>query len=113
MHTADDGLVKRIRDTVLRMAHSPMRALEPATEMEDKTRQSVRHLARSRVSQLLRQLRAAHGLTYADVQAQTGLSQQMLFDVEYKDRRLTLDELRTLAVCYGVEVNDVLGVDME
>lgn len=113
MHTVDDGLVKRIRDTVLRMANSPMRALEPAIEAEDKTRQSVRQLARSRVSQILRQLRAAHGLTYAEIQTQTGLSQQMLFDVEYKERRLTLDELRSLAACYGVEINDVLGIDME
>lgn len=61
----------------------------------------------------MRQLRAAHGLTYAQVQTQTGFSQQMLFDFEYKERRLTLDELRTLAGCYGISVDDVLGVDLE
>jgi hypothetical protein len=52
-------------------------------------------------------------LTYAQIQTQTGFSQQFLFDIEFKDRRLTLDELRTLAQCYGVHVNDLLGVEVE
>jgi hypothetical protein len=37
----------------------------------------------------------------------------MLYDVEYKDRRLTLDELRTLAQCYNITINDILGVDID
>jgi hypothetical protein len=109
----NDSLVKRIRDAVLRMAETPHRAVVVAEESEDRARASVRQLARSRVSHLLRQLRAAHGLTYAQVQEQTGLTQQLLFDVEYKDRRLTLEELRALATCYNVTVNDLLGIDLE
>jgi transcriptional regulator with XRE-family HTH domain len=70
-------------------------------------------VARSRISQTLRQLRAANGLSYAQVQSNTGLSQQLLYDVEYGDRRLTLDELRLLADCYHVAVNDLLGIDLE
>jgi hypothetical protein len=108
------NLLKRFQETVLRLAHGPQRALEPPVEeAEDNTRTSLRRLARSRISLILRQLRAAHGLTYAQIQAQTGFSQQFLFDIEFKDRRLTLDELRTLAQCYGVHVNDMLGVDVE
>ena len=37
--------------------------------------------------------RAGKGLSYRQVQEQTGLSQQLLYDMEYKDRRLTLAEL--------------------
>lgn len=113
MSTPNESLVQQIRDTVLRMVRTPTRALEPVEEQSDKTRESVRQLSRSRVSQLLRQLRAAHGRTYADIQEQTGFSQQMLYDVEYKDRRLSLDELRILAQCYSVTVNDILGVDID
>ena len=113
MSLIDEGLVKRIRDAVLRAASSPVRVQEPIEEAEENTLSSIRLLARSRVSYLMRQLRAAHGLSYAQIQAQTGFPQQMLFDFEYKDRRLTLDELRTLAGCYGIGLNDVLGVDIE
>jgi hypothetical protein len=109
----DDGLVKQIRASVLRLASLPTRALEPVTESEDKTRDAVRQLARSQVSQLLRQLRAAYGLSYAQIQEQTGLTQQVLFDCEYRARRLTLDELRMLLNCYGISVNDLLGVDVD
>jgi hypothetical protein len=109
-----NNLVKRFQETILRLAHGPQRALDPPVEeTEDNTRASLRRLARFRISLVLRQLRAAHGLTYAQIQAQTGFSQQFLFDVEFKDRRLTLDELRTLAQCYAVHVNDLLGVDVE
>lgn len=113
MHSVDEGLVKRIRDLVLRMGEAPRRARPTVDESQDKTRASIRQLSRSHVSHLLRQLRAAHGLTYAQVQQQTGLSQQVLYDFEYKDRRLSLEELRTLAHCYAVSVNDLLGIDFE
>jgi len=113
MNTSDDPIYKRIRDTVLRLAHSPKRVLEPVDEAEITARNAVRQLARSRISAILRQLRATHGYTYAEVQDKTGLSQQLLFDVEYKERRLTLDELRLLAQCYEIGVNDVLGIDLE
>jgi hypothetical protein len=109
----DEGLVKRIRESVLRLTLAPKRALAPVEEQEDNTRASIRQLARSRVSLILRQLRAANGLSYAQIQTQTGLSQQLLFDVEYKERRLSLDELRLLADCYGLGVNDILGIDIE
>jgi hypothetical protein len=109
----DDALVRKIRDSLLRMAQTPARVLTPTEERADVARTSIRLLARSRVSAILRQLRAAHGLTYEQIHEQTGLAQQVLFDVEFKERRLTLDELRTLAMCYGVGVNDILGVDVE
>ena len=88
-------------------------ALAPPAREERTVRDSIRQLARQRVSQLLRQLRAAQGLTYEQVHDSTGLSQQLLFDLEFKDRRLTLDELRRLAVCYRVSVNDILGIDLD
>lgn len=113
MNLPDDSLFKRIQETVQRLAHAPTRALTPVLEDEDKERNAVRQLARSRVSQTLRQLRATHGLSYAQIQQQTGLSQQLLFDVEYKERRLTLAELRLLAQCYAVSVNDLLGIDLD
>jgi hypothetical protein len=113
MNISDDPIYKRIRDTVLRLAHAPKRVLEPVDEAETTARNAVRQLARSRVSAILSQLRATHGYTYAQVQDKTGLSQQLLFDVEYKERRLSLDELRRLAQCYGVGVNDMLGIDIE
>ena len=62
---------------------------------------------------MLSQLRAARGLTYEQVRQQTGLSMQLVYDVEYRERRLTLDELRLLAACYEVSVNDILGIDVE
>ena len=113
MNITDDPIYKRIRDTVLRLAHAPKRVLEPVDEAETTARNAVRQLARSRVSALLSQLRATHGYTYAQVQDKTGLSQQLLFDVEYKERRLNLDELRRLAQCYDVGVNDILGIDID
>lgn len=109
-----NNLLKRFQETLLRLAHGPQRALDPPVEeAEENTRTSLRRLARSRISLVLRQLRAAHGLSYAQIQTQTGFSQQFLFDIEFKERRLTLDELRMLAQCYGVHVNDLLGVDIE
>jgi hypothetical protein len=110
---AQDFLVRRIRESLLRLSNLSVRTAEPLQEAESSVRDSIRSLSRSRVSLLLRQLRAAHNLTYAQVQANTGLSQQLLFDVEFKDRRLTLDELRRLAACYQVSVSDILGADIE
>ncbi len=113
MSISDDPIYKRIRDTVLRLSHAPKRVVEPVVEAEANARLAVRQVARSRVSALLQQLRATYGYTYAKVQEQTGLSQQLLFDVEYQERRLTLDELRLLAQCYEIGVNDILGVDID
>ncbi len=113
MSFSDDPIYKRIRDTVLRLSHAPKRVVEPIDEAATNARSAVRQVARNRVSALLQQLRATHGYTYAHVQEKTGLSQQLLFDVEYQERRLTLDELRLLAQCYASSVNDILGVDIE
>ncbi|MEZ4864781.1 MAG: helix-turn-helix transcriptional regulator [Caldilineaceae bacterium] len=109
----DDQLVKRIRNTVLDLQEQKERSLTPVDTAEEKLRQSVSTAARSRVSSLLRQLRGAHGYSYETLAAESGLSQQLLYDVEYKERRLTLDQLRTVANCYGIGVNDLLGVDIE
>ena len=108
-----DPLLRRIRESILRLSHTPERTTYVVDEAEAKARESVRQLARSRVSELLRQLRAVHGLSYAEIQQRTGLSQQMLFDVEYKDRRLTLEQLRLLAQLYQISPGDILGIDLE
>ncbi|MDI9549009.1 MAG: helix-turn-helix transcriptional regulator [Chloroflexota bacterium] len=108
-----DFLANQLRDALLRLDQLPERAAEPPAAPEPDIRQSVRRLSRARVALLLRQIRAANALTYSQVQTDTGLSQQLLFDVEFKDRRLTLDELRLLAECYGVSVNDILGIDID
>lgn len=109
----DDPLVKRIQETVRALQRGNRRVLEPLDAGEEKLRQSIRMVARTRLSNVLRQLRAARGYSYEMLAAETGLSQQLLFDVEYKERRLTLAELRTLAACYRVNINDLLGVDIE
>lgn len=110
---SQDFLVRRIRESLLRLTQSPQRSTEPYEAVDTPVRDSVRKLARTRISQVLRQLRATNGLSYAQVQADTGLSQQLLYDVEYGERRLTLDQLRQLADCYHVDVEDLLGIDIE
>ncbi|MBK8045791.1 MAG: helix-turn-helix transcriptional regulator [Anaerolineales bacterium] len=89
------------------------RVTEPPPAEEVNLRKSVSQLARVRVSAILRQLRSAHGYTYAQVQERTGLPQQLLYDVEYRERRLTLLELTALAECYEVSASDVLGIDLD
>jgi hypothetical protein len=106
-----ESLIQRLRDSFARLGRTPLHPAAPQSDIH--IRDSIRQLSRARVSEILRQLRAAHGLAYADVQSQTGLSQQLLFDIEYKDRRLTLDELRRLAACYQVSVDDILGIDLD
>ena len=105
--TGDDSILKRLRRGV---AASP-----PAVPAQDEgeQRRALRQVARTRVSQMLSQLRAVRGLTYEQVRQQTGLPMQLVYDVEYRERRLTLDELRLLAACYEVSVNDILGIDVE
>ncbi len=110
---ARDFLANQLRDALLRLDQLPERAGEPLAAPEPDIRESVRRLSRARIALLLRQIRAAKALTYSQVQTDTGLSQQLLFDVEFKDRRLTLDELRLLAECYDVSVNDILGIDID
>jgi hypothetical protein len=106
-------LLQRLRDSFHRMTRTPARIGDPVADAERDTRAAVRDLARQRVSHILRHLRAMRGLSYADVQQATGLSQQLLFDVEFKDRRLTLEELHLLAACYHVSADDVLGIDLD
>lgn len=113
MSESDDILV-RLQESVLRLEHErPARVVPPIDDAPERTRASIRLLARSRISQTLRQLRAAHGLTYEQIQEETGLSQQLLFDFEFRDRRLTLAELRVLAACFHVGVNDIIGIDID
>lgn len=110
---SQDPLLQRIRASLNLLQRTPIHTTAPPAREERTVRDSIRQLARQRVSQLLRQLRAAQGLTYEQVHDSTGLSQQLLFDLEFKDRWLTLDELRRLAVCYRVSVNDILGIDLD
>lgn len=108
-----EPVIERIRESLARLSRTPDRTTEPYRETERHIRDSIRQVSRARISDLLRQLRAAQGYSYAQVQADTGLAQQLLFDVEFKDRRLTLDQLRRLAQCYHVSVEDLLGIDLE
>jgi len=110
---AGDQIVQRIRDAILTLNQNSERVTHLVDTEQENTAHAIRTLARSRVSNILRQLRAAGGLSYEDVAAQTGLSKQILFDVEYKERRLTLEELRKLAAAYQIGIDDILGVDLE
>jgi hypothetical protein len=109
----DDSLLRRLRNNRLAIGKLPERGITAPPPKDESVRESVRLLARSRVSQILRQLRATRGYSYEQVREKTGLSQQLLFDVEYKDRRLSLDELRLLARLYDLSVNDILGIDLD
>lgn len=111
--SASDQIAKRIREAVLTLRHGNERMITPLDTQQETVLNAIRTLARSRVSSILRQLRAANGFSYDEVASQTDLSKQILFDVEYKERRLTLDELRRLADSYGVGVNDILGIDID
>lgn len=113
MNNSEESLIQRLRASVIQIRKTPQRTMEPPTHHEVSVRDSVRKLARSRVSEILRQLRAARGFSYEQVRELTGLSQQLLYDVEYRDRRLSLAELAALAACYETSVNDILGIDLE
>jgi hypothetical protein len=113
MSDSEETLFQRLRESVIRIRKTPQRATAPVLNQEINVRDSLRQLSRSRVSEILRQLRAARSLSYEQVHEKTGLSQQLIYDVDYKDRRLTLAELAALAKCYEVSINDVLGVDVE
>src|SRR5687768_15692034 len=99
-----EHFVQRIRQSLNWLQRTPARTSAPFQKSERNIRDAIRLLSRQRVSDLLRQLRAAQGLSYEQVHERTNLPQQLLFDVEFKDRRLTLDELRKLADCYQVSV---------
>ena len=108
-----EQMMQRIRETLNWLRRTSTDTTAPLQQSERNMRDAIRQLSRQRVSDLLRQLRAAHGLSYEQVHERTGLSQQLLFDVEFKDRRLSLDELHRLAICYQVSVDDLLGVDID
>ena len=102
-----------IRDYLLRLGQTPNRVYEHSDNVEHDLNDSLRQLSRTRIALSLRQLRAANGFTYAQVQTDTGLTQQALFDVEFGDRRLSIMELSLLVTCYKVTLSDILGVDIE
>lgn len=108
---SEETLLARVRASIVTSGHPlDWTASDPLDKA--KVRASVSQLARSRVSATLRQLRAARGLSYDMIRERTGLSQQLLYDVEYGDRRLTLDELMLLAECYDVSAEDILGIEL-
>lgn len=113
MSDSEETLLQRLRESVIQMRKTPQRTTTPVVQHEVNVRDAIRQLSRSRVSEILRQLRATRSLSYEQVRERTGLAQQLLYDVEYKDRRLTLLELTALARCYEVSINDILGVDVE
>lgn len=113
MSDSEETLFRRLRESVIQIRKTPERATAPPSHHEVNVRDSMRQLSRSRVSEILRQLRATRSLSYEQVREMTGLSQQLLYDVEYKDRRLSLAELASLARCYEVSINDILGIDVE
>lgn len=112
MSENNETLLSRLRAAVTG-PQSPNKPRVPDPVQDAQIREAVSRLARSRVSATLRQLRAARSLSYEAVRERTGLSQQLLYDMEYGERRLTLAELHLLAECYDVAVNDVLGADVE
>ncbi len=109
----DNPIARRIREAVADLQQTQARRVLPADSSQERVVDSLRQLARSRISSILRQLRSASGYSYDLLAEQSGLSKQLLFDVEYKEQRLTLDQLRVLAACYEVEINDILGVDID
>jgi DNA-binding Xre family transcriptional regulator len=113
MSDSEETLLQRLRASVIQMRNTPQRTTTPVVQHEVNVRDAIRQLSRSRVSEILRQLRATRSLSYEQVRERTGLSQQLIYDVEYKDRRLTLPELAALARCYEVSINDILGIDIE
>ncbi|MEM7128045.1 MAG: helix-turn-helix transcriptional regulator [Chloroflexota bacterium] len=106
-------LNERFKRTLERVEQVPTDRDPKVIIVEEQMRASILVAARNRVSQSLKQLREAHNLSYGDLQAKTGLSQQLLWEVEYKERRLTLTELKALASCYQLSAGDILGVDLE
>ena len=112
MSKNEETLLSRLRAAVTGpQSPGTMRVPDPVQDAQ--IREAVSRLARSRVNATLRQLRAARSLSYEAVRERTGLAQQLLYDMEYGERRLTLAELRLLGECYDVAINDILGVEVE
>ncbi len=105
--------IQSLKTSIAKLRFGQKRVTEPVEEVEVDARESVRQLSRRRVAAMLQQLRAVHGFSYAQIQEETGLSQQLLFDVEYKEQRLTLDELRSLANLYQISPGDILGIELD
>ncbi len=103
----------RFKQTSERMERIPSDREATVMVVEDQMRDAVAIAARSRVGQALKQLRLAHGYSYADLQQRTNLSQQLLWDIEYNERRLNLEELRILAGCYKIKAGDILGINID
>ena len=101
MSEHNETLLTRLRAAISgpRSANVP-RVPDPVQDAQ--IREAVSRLARSRVSATLRQLRAARALSYETVRERTGLSQQLLYDMEYGERRLPLVELPLLSQCSSV-----------
>ena len=85
----------------------------PPTEQRnwEAVRLEIRQAARQQISHTLRRLRALHGFSYETVRQRTGLTQQLLYDVEFGSRCPTLDELTLLAECNDVAVEEILGIE--
>jgi len=105
--------LKRIQNTVWRLARVPERSVSLPSEVKISAHSRVRQAAANRVSATLRQLRVDHGYSYEQQRDMTGLSLQVLYDIEFKKRRLTVHELGLLAQCYELDASDILGVDLE
>ena len=109
----DHPVAKRIRESIAGLRRSGERTVIPIDSTQERVTGSIRTLSRSRVSSILRQLRSSSGYSYEALTEQTGLPKQLLFDIEFKEQRLTLEQLRLLAECYGVTVSDILGIDLD
>lgn len=108
----NNPIAKRIREAVVDLRQARERIVTPVDTSQERVVESIRTLARSRISNILRELRASSGYSYEELTDRTGLPKQLLFDVEFKSQRLTFDQLQLLARCYEVDVSDILGVDM-
>jgi len=111
-NTDNNYWLKRIQDTVWKLGRIPDRAItlpnEPAVSIGNR----IREAAADRISATVRYLRVERGYSYEQLRDRTGLSLQTLYDIEYKKRPVTLQELELLARCYELRASDILGVDL-
>jgi len=109
----NDYWLKRIQDTVWKLGRIPDRAItlpnEPAVSIGNR----IREAAADRISATLRDLRTDRGYSYEELRDRTGLSLQTLYDIEFKKRPVTLQELQALARCYELSACDILGVNLD
>lgn len=106
-------LSHKFKQTTDRAAQIPEDRPLKVVVVQEQMRKSISTAAQNRIRCSLKQLRLAYGLSYADLQERTGLPQQLFWDLEYNEKRLTLSELQKIASCYQLSTSEILGVDID